>query len=36
MTRPPDIPLDLWATFPVAAQVLLAAQHDRITRLEAR
>lgn len=36
MTRPPTITAELWATFPVAAQALLAAQHERITQLEAR
>jgi transposase len=36
MTRPPSIPADLWATFPIAAQALLAAQFERIAQLEAR
>jgi transposase len=36
MTRPPSIPADLWATFPIAAQAILAAQFERITQREAR
>ena len=36
MTRPPSISADLWATFPPAAQAVIAAQHERITHLEAR
>jgi transposase len=36
MTRPPSIPADLWSTFPVAAQALLAAPYERIAQLEAR
>jgi transposase len=36
MTRPSFIPADLWDTFPPAAQAVIAAQHDRITQLEAR
>ena len=36
MTRPSSIPADLWDTFPPAAQAIIAAQHDRITQLEAR
>ena len=36
MTRPPSIPADLWSSFPPAARAVIAAQHDRITQLEAR
>src|SRR4051794_21002971 len=36
MTRPPSISADLWSTFPPAARAIIAAQHERIARLEAR
>lgn len=36
MTRPPLISADLWSTFTPAAQAVIAAQHERITHLEAR
>jgi transposase len=36
MTRPPSIPAELWDAFPPAARAVIAEQHQRIVRLEAR